>query len=129
MGLAFVEACGCLLPHSALSHCLAMFTGRASAWTYSCLRGETALSPKQGLYERGYTKAKLNLKRPLVVLGTGPGRPCASPGFGVGPRLRLPGMRWTAPARCQSSDNHSASIIILPLSRSGSVPQADAKET
>lgn len=61
--------------------------------------------------------------------GHWPRRLRASPGFGVGPRLRSPGMRWTAPARCQSSDNHSASIIILPLSRSGSVPQADAKET
>lgn len=124
VGLAFVESYGRLPPHSALSRCLAMFMVRASDWTYSCLRRETALSPEQGRCECAYTTANFNLKRPLAVLGVGPGRPHASLGFGV----CSPGIRWTACARWQSSENHSAPIIISSPSRSGSAPQADTKE-
>lgn len=102
--------------------------GPAPQFIHACA-AKTALSPKQGQVQRGCTKANPNLERPLVVLGSGTGFPRASPGFGLGPRLGLPGMSWTAPARWLNSENHSAWIITSPVSKSGPVPQAnDAEE-
>lgn len=71
------------------------------ALTHACAEGQLCLPCKVGC-ERGCTRLTLNLERPLAVLGAGSGRPRAFPGFGVGPRLRSPGMCWTAPARRRS---------------------------
>ena len=68
----------------------------ASAWISASLLSETALAPTASgveltpiQFELRYTRANLDLERPLAALDAGPGPPRTAPGFGVGPQNAL----------------------------------------